>query len=137
MNEGSAVLLGNRIRDHRERRRWNKADLARRAGVSASYVTRVEAGAFGTPSIDRIGAIASALGVEISVLTGPPAPDNPDDDALLRKMLEKKLGNRPNAEMIHDLLDQTAGKAPVDPDTRQTILDVFGTLTRSLPKHHD
>jgi hypothetical protein len=52
-------------------------------------------------------------------------------------MLEKKLGNKPNAEMIQQLLDQTAGKAPIDPDTQTTIVDVFGTLTRSLPKHHD
>ena len=131
------MALAQRISHERLRRGWSRSDLARRAGIDPSYVTRIEKAQFRAPSIEKVRAISEALGLEMTRLTDPPPPDNPSDDALLRKMLEKKLGNRPNAEMIQDLHDQTAGRAPVDPDTRQTILDVFGTLTRSLPKHHD
>jgi len=130
------VALAQRITHERLRRGWSRAALARKAGIDPSYVTRVEQAKFQAPSVEKIRALASAFGLPVDALTDPPQPSTPADDALLRKMLERKLGNKPNAEMIQDLLDQTAGKAPVDPDTRQTILDVFGTLTRSLPKHH-
>jgi transcriptional regulator with XRE-family HTH domain len=131
------MLLAQRVTRERERRGWKKADLARKAGVDPSYVTRIELAQLKHPSIGKVRAISKALGLDLTSLTEPPPPADPDDDALLRKLLEKKAGNKPNAEMIEQLIDQTAGRAPVDPETRATIVDVFGTLTRSLPKHHD
>ena len=131
------MALAQRISHERLRRGWSRATLARKAGIDPSYVTRVEQAKFSAPSVEKIRAISAALGLPVDALTDPPLPSTSADDALLRKLLEKKAGNRPNAEMIQQLIDQTAGKAPVDPETMATILDVFGTLTRSLPKHHD
>ncbi len=68
------VLLGKRIAEARDRRHWTKAELARRASVAPSYVTRIEQGAFDRPSADLLGKLADALGVHISDLTGKPSP---------------------------------------------------------------
>lgn len=63
------MRMGKAITKVRERHRWTKADLARRAGVAPSYITRIEAGQFERPSVDQIKAIANALGVPLSDLT--------------------------------------------------------------------
>lgn len=66
------VLMGKRIAEARRRRSWTKADLARKAGVAPSYITRIERGQFGRPSVDQIKLIADALGVSVMDLTEPP-----------------------------------------------------------------
>lgn len=127
--------------------------LSRLADVSNTTISGLEQGDGAPPHPTMLAQLAKGLATSGLGVTDEDRADEayrrlmraagyvpdvpiPDDDALLRKLLERKAGNRPNAEMIQELIDQTAGKAPVDPDTRQTILDVFGTLTRSLPKHH-
>lgn len=72
------VLLGNRIREAREKRRWNKRELAQRAGVVPSYITRIEAAEFDAPSIEKVKAIATALGVAVTDLTDEYDPLPPD-----------------------------------------------------------
>ena len=67
-----AVRLGKAITRARERRHWSKADLARRAGVAPSYVTRIEQGKFLRPSVEQVKSIAVALGVSMADLTDPP-----------------------------------------------------------------
>jgi transcriptional regulator with XRE-family HTH domain len=134
--EHNAVALAQRISHERLRRGWSRSDLARKAGIDPSYVTRVEQAKFVAPSVEKIRAISAAFGLPVDALTDPPDPSTPGEDVLLRKLLERKMKNKPNAEMIQELIDQAAGKAPVDPETRATIVDVFGTLTRTLPKHH-
>lgn len=64
----SDLRLGAVIRTLRHRRRWRLVDLADRAGVSASFVSRLERGHVGSQSIDRIRAVASALDVRIDLV---------------------------------------------------------------------
>lgn len=73
------MLLAQRITRERRRRGWSKADLARKAVIEPSYITRIEAAKFDHPSIDKVRAIADALGVRVSDLTdAPPEPVDAD-----------------------------------------------------------
>lgn len=60
-----SVAIGRRIRAARERHDWTMTELAKRAGVNHSYVSKVEIGAFGTPSVEKLSAIATALGQRV------------------------------------------------------------------------
>lgn len=55
--------IGNLIRQLRESRGLNKAELARRSGVSAPYITQIEADQR-TPSDAVLRQLAGALGIE-------------------------------------------------------------------------
>lgn len=69
-----SVAIGRRIRAARERHDWTMTELAKRAGVNHSYVSKVEIGAFGTPSVEKLSAIAAALGMRLADLTGESEP---------------------------------------------------------------
>jgi transcriptional regulator with XRE-family HTH domain len=56
------------IQELRELRGWNQAELAVKAGVSVSSVSRVENGR--KPNKGTLRLIANALGVEVSEITG-------------------------------------------------------------------
>lgn len=61
--------LGKRVRSCRLRRNLTVRGLAKMAGVSASYVYAIEAGARGS-NLNKLGKIADALCVSIGVLIG-------------------------------------------------------------------
>lgn len=52
----------------------NQSELARKSGATASYLNRLEIGAFGTPSVEKLTAIATALGMRLADLTGESEP---------------------------------------------------------------
>ena len=56
--------FGTTIRTIRQRNKWRQEDLAERAHVSPSLVSRIERGQFGEIPLDRIRAVAGALGVQ-------------------------------------------------------------------------
>lgn len=64
----SDMRLGAVIRAVRHRRRWRLVDLADRAGVSASFVSRLERGHVGSQSVDRIRAVAGTLDVRVDIV---------------------------------------------------------------------
>jgi transcriptional regulator with XRE-family HTH domain len=128
--ETSAVALAQRITHERLRRGWSRTGLARRAGLDPSYVTRVEQAKFREPSVEKIRALAAALGLPVDALTDPPPPETPDEDVLLRRLIERKLGNRANAELVQSVLEQARGRPPAD---QATILRMLGVLVESLP----
>lgn len=108
MMKDKNVRMGKRITRHRERREWSKAQLARKAGVAPSYITRIEQGKFGRPSVDLIKAIADALNVRVADLTDPePAAELADIHAALMAK-----GFRPDEaplvdEILSDMVRQT------------------------------
>jgi len=63
-------LIGKRIRAARERLGMNQSELARKANVTASYLNRTERGLFQAPSVEKLSAIATALGQRLADLTG-------------------------------------------------------------------
>lgn len=60
--------LGAAVRLVRVRRGWRQDDLARRAGVSQTTVSRIERGHFGLLSIERLRAVAAALDIRVDVV---------------------------------------------------------------------
>lgn len=105
--------IGRRVRDARTTRGWDQTELARRAGVASSYVSRLENGKFSTPSADRLARISEALGQRITDLTEPQAPPDEDEEAALRRLLEQQIG-KDNAPIIAALLPQLRGWDPAE-----------------------
>src|SRR5580692_179398 len=65
------VGVGPRVAAIRKKRGWTARELARRARVSYSLLTKAETGAVpATPAL--IGAVARALGVDVTRITGQP-----------------------------------------------------------------
>lgn len=62
------VRVGSAIRAVRLRRGWTQADLARRAGVSAATVSRVELGRLDTVDLGRLRRLAAPLEVRIDLI---------------------------------------------------------------------
>jgi transcriptional regulator with XRE-family HTH domain len=62
--------VGEAIRRARRARRWTQAALAKRAGVSANYIARLERGELG-PSLFVASRICAALTISIDVLVAP------------------------------------------------------------------
>lgn len=129
------VLLGKRIAAERSRRSWSKSDLARRAGISPSYITRIEAGAYASPSIDHVRAIADALRIDLAALTDPPPPEDRADELLLKRLLARKLhGSQRAAEILAAAIDA----ATVEPASDgRTLLNVVQVLLPTLPLSDD
>jgi transcriptional regulator with XRE-family HTH domain len=128
--EHPSVILGKRIADQRQRRKWSKVDLARRAGVSPSYILRIERGVYGRPSVENVQAIADALSLDINELTGPPQPETADIDATLRKLIARKTGDRDTAEAYYAVLEELRLRSPAN---QMTNLRTFLAVLEALP----
>jgi transcriptional regulator with XRE-family HTH domain len=59
--------FGAAIRAVRVKRSWRQVDLGRRAGVSASTISRLERGHPGTFALDTIRSVASALDIRVDL----------------------------------------------------------------------
>jgi transcriptional regulator with XRE-family HTH domain len=75
------VALGGRIRQRRSERGWSANHLAQRAGVSSSYLSKLERDVAPRPSGEVLGRLAAALGTTIADLVGAeegaPPPEVP------------------------------------------------------------
>lgn len=119
------MLLGQRITAARNARGWSRSDLARKAQVDPSYVTRIEEAHFKRPSVDKVRALAGALGINVAALTDPPPPSNPDEDAERRRLIEAKLGDRAGVEFVETVIEKVAGRPNADFETVLSVLDVL------------
>jgi len=63
--------LGRVIREHREKRGWTQAELARRAVVSVRWISVLERG-HPNAQLDPVQAVLRALGLELTVTPTPP-----------------------------------------------------------------
>ena len=63
------LRFGATIRRVRQRRGWREQDLADRAGVSQSVVSRIERGLIRSQSLDTLRAVAAALEIRVDLLT--------------------------------------------------------------------
>src|SRR5947209_3875477 len=69
-------LFAQRLRERRSAVGMTQAELARQAGVTATYVSRLEA-AGAAPGIDLVGRLARALGASVTDLLPTTAPPDP------------------------------------------------------------
>ena len=84
------MAIAHLIREARERAGLTRAELARRAGVAASTVGRIEAGTR-IPSTDLAERLVRAAGFEIRVALGEP---DPATDALFERTLRRTPAER-------------------------------------------
>ncbi|CAN5297436.1 hypothetical protein BH09ACT8_BH09ACT8_21440 [soil metagenome] len=66
-------MLGNRLREARERARLSTRDAAARAGVSAGFISQVENGKCGV-SVGVLKRISAAVGISVADLLADEAP---------------------------------------------------------------
>jgi transcriptional regulator with XRE-family HTH domain len=93
------TTVGRLIRAARIRLSWRQADLARRARVSTSTISRLERGDFGSVSVERLRRVFVALGGRVDFV---PRFEGGDVDRLL---------NARHAAM-HELIAQRFGSSP-------------------------
>lgn len=60
--------VGKNIRAHRTAQKMTIAQLAERAGVSDSFISRIELGTVGDTHISKLTSVADALGVTVGEL---------------------------------------------------------------------
>lgn len=118
-------LIGQRVADARKVRDWSQIDLARRSGVSASYISRLENGEYQRPSHEKLSAIASALGQRVADLTDPP---DQKEDSERRRMIESHVGPE-NADLAEAILEKMRGKPR---DDLKTVLNVVEVLLSGM-----
>ncbi len=107
--------LGARVRAARLQRRWSIADLARRSGLSARYVSELELGE-GNISVLRLAEVAVALDVSLASMFAGLGPIADDVDALAalppaRRMAALRAGRAPSKVALVGL--RGAGKTSV------------------------
>jgi transcriptional regulator with XRE-family HTH domain len=75
MASKESILLtsGEKIRRLREDMMWGQAELARKAGITATQLWRIEAGITRNPRPATLRAIADALGIPHTQLRGDAA----------------------------------------------------------------
>lgn len=100
-------VLGRQIRELRKARSMTLAELARRTGMSVSYVSQVER-SLSSPSVIALYEISRALGVNISFFfaDGDSGPDN-ERDFVVRAARRRKVAFEAGAvdELLSPNLD--------------------------------
>jgi transcriptional regulator with XRE-family HTH domain len=101
MSESSAeVVFATRLREARESRAWNQAELAQRAEMQPSAIAHFEAGRR-KPSFDNVRRLAKALDVSADYLMGVKATVAFRNEELLTS---------DDRQHIQDLIDRLSGQ---------------------------
>ena len=123
-------MRGERLKRRRAERGWTAAELARRAGVSRAYLSRLEAGKTVRPSAAILERLAGALGTTVADLREqdlPPA-ERGVSEALRAFAAEAGL----SAEDVAMLAGiRLRGRQPA---TAEDWRFVFEAIRRSLPR---
>lgn len=83
MTAVSGQLRGQRVRDAREARGLSRPELAKKAGVSPSFVANLEADVYRKPHAHNLRKVEKALGFEAGDLDGyPPMIDSQTADQI-------------------------------------------------------
>ena len=67
------IMVGLRIKERRQLKKWTLKDLAAASGTSSGYLSEVERGIC-TMSMEKLARVASALGAPCGELLGEPPP---------------------------------------------------------------
>ena len=65
-----ALTMAEKLQRGRQRRRFTQEELARRAGVTQSVVSKLERGTLTNPSTDILRRMARTLGLSMDYLAG-------------------------------------------------------------------
>lgn len=127
--------IGERVSKAREALDWTQVELARRSGVSPSYLSRLEDGVYRQPSHAKLRALANALGVQVADLTDDPV-DTASRDAL-RQLIERRVGPD-DAPLLSEMVDVLADWSP---DERSFAVEMAHSMIvnlrrSSMPRPH-
>ena len=104
--------FAGRLRDLRRSRGMTQVELARLAGVTATYVGKLENGAV-APGIDLVARLAAALGADPAELVPAAAPADPVAvlQAQARRLADGliRAGDRETLELLVPLLARLGG----------------------------
>ncbi len=134
MPQANRTPLGRLIRDARLGAGLTAREVARRAGLDVSTVTRIELGQIAQPSADKLKAIAPALGIPISDLLAAAGLLPKGELPTLRPYLRAKYRELPDEavaeveRLINDCTERY-GSGPRDGEDEQT-----GTVSESTGK---
>lgn len=104
--DATRAALGDRLRGLRKEQNLTQAALAARAGIGNEFISRLEHG-HGSPSLDTLGKLASALRVPISELFEFGHEKTPAvRDRRLRRALEQL--DDEGADLAVELVEQQA-----------------------------
>lgn len=104
--------MGQRLLARRRTLGLQQEEVAERAGRSRAYVSRLERGLVPSPKLQDLQAIAGALEVGLSAVTGHHNPNGEPRLGALRAELEWLFPD--NADEVARRLVQVAKLAPVD-----------------------
>ena len=92
LTQTEMARLGTRLRDLRTGRGWTLDELARQAGLSKSYLSRIEDGER-QPSLASLLSLTQAYGIALAALFAEPAEENTYCTVLRAGALPPQLGN--------------------------------------------
>lgn len=117
-----SAKVGQKIRELREQKGMTLTLLAKRTGISKSYLSNIETGKAENPSINALKKIADALGVELTSLLdleeSTSAPSGSGD-------FEFPV----SAGELSELTSPQPGGPPVDEKTKRTLSEISEVLT--------
>lgn len=108
---GAAAEMGQRVKVRRAALGLSQIDLARKANISASYVSRLESGLAGE-RLDELIKIARALGWRLSQLVGE------SEDALLAELRQRL----PSGTDVIVIFERLASALTTARDDDQTLI---------------
>jgi transcriptional regulator with XRE-family HTH domain len=136
--DGAArAMLGNRLRQARERARLSTRDVAARAGVSAGFISQLENGKCGV-SVGVLKRISAAVGVSVADLLADEAPvARPVLRAHERPIfssdvgLQKLLLSRPPIQQleVYEGTFEVGGSTGPEPYAHDNAQELFYVLT--------
>lgn len=97
--------------------------------IAVGLATNRALGKVDPAAVDEMQAtlMEAAHYVPRATLTGsaPPPPADPDEDALFRRLIEQRTGNRASAELIARFAERARGRQVSDVETIAAVLDVL------------
>lgn len=123
-DRGNYGPIGPRIRELRKARGWSLSDLAERAGISRSYLFRIERGK-SSPTYTKIQALAEALGVLPSELLGEKHQTDDIPQSLKDFADEEGLSSQQTQMLTHI---EYRGEKPDSPKEWRAIYSIIKTM---------
>ena len=111
VDNSRAVMIGQRVREARERAGLSQGQLATYADVSRSYITRLEHGEYDDPSYFKLERLAKALDSSVDALVSVPEDGDLEQIAVprekasaVRRFINMDFGPQPLWDVVEGLV---------------------------------
>lgn len=128
----TATRLGERVRAYREALGYTPSDLAKKSGVSRSYLYQVESGA-SSPTQEKLSALATALGVAITDLLGIASAESASGDVPDSLMEYARHAHLPPTDVAMLANIRYRGKQPTTVDGWRALYSIIKATAGEEP----